>query len=105
MSGHHRDLHVLTHSFPTRRSSDCITPSGSGGFVHDPDGITKEKIDWVKADKTHRGGGIEDYVGEYKGATFVPGKTPWGVACDVALPCATQNELNGEDARTLVANG
>src|SRR3546814_12883215 len=57
------------------------------------------------AHKTHRRGRIEDYVGEYKAATFVPGKTPWGGACDVALPCATPNELTGEDAKTLVANG
>src|SRR6185437_15167327 len=48
---------------------------------------------------------IEDYCNEFKGATFTAGKTPWGVPCDVALPCATQNELLGDDARTLVANG
>lgn len=82
-----------------------VTLSDSGGFIHDPDGMTQEKIDWVKHHKTHRRGRIEDYVAAFPGATFHAGKTPWGVPCDVALPCATQNELLGEDARALVANG
>ena len=82
-----------------------LTLSDSQGFIHDPDGITQEKINWVKAHKTKRRGRIADYVTEYPGATFVEGKTPWGVPCDVALPCATQNELLGEDAKMLVANG
>ena len=82
-----------------------VTLSDSGGFIHDPDGLTHEKIDWVKTHKTHRRGRIEDYVAPFPGATFHPGKTPWAVPCDVALPCATQNELLGDDARTLVANG
>ena len=82
-----------------------LTLSDSQGFVHDPDGITQEKIDWVKAHKTRRRGRISEYADEFKNATFHAGKTPWGVACDVALPCATQNELLGDDARTLVANG
>ena len=59
----------------------------------------------MKAHKTRRRGRISEYADEYKNATFHAGKTPWGVECDVALPCATQNELLGEDARTLVANG
>jgi len=82
-----------------------LTLSDSQGFIHDPDGIDQEKIDWVKAHKTRRRGRIADYVSEYPGATFHEGKTPWGVPCDVALPCATQNELLGEDAKLLVANG
>jgi glutamate dehydrogenase (NADP+) len=82
-----------------------LTLSDSQGFVHDPDGITQEKIDWVKAHKTRRRGRISEYADEFARATFHAGKTPWGVPCDVALPCATQNELLGEDARTLVANG
>ncbi len=98
---------VATHAAEkiVQLGGKVLTLSDSGGFIHDPDGITQEKIDWVKAHKTHRRGRIEDYVGEFKAATFVPGKTPWGVACDVALPCATQNELTGEDAKALVANG
>lgn len=82
-----------------------VTLSDSGGFIHDPDGLTLEKISWVKDHKTHRRGRISEYVEEFPGATFHEGTTPWNVACDVALPCATQNELDGEDARALVANG
>ena len=82
-----------------------LTLSDSGGYIHDPDGITQDKIDWVKAHKTHRRGRIEQYCEAFPGASFHAGKTPWGVLCDVALPCATQNELDGDDAKTLVANG
>ncbi len=82
-----------------------LTLSDSGGFIHDPDGINQDKIEWVKTHKTHRRGRIEEYVEAYPNATFHAGKTPWGVPCDMALPCATQNELLGEDAKTLVANG
>ncbi|PZQ20743.1 MAG: NADP-specific glutamate dehydrogenase [Sphingopyxis macrogoltabida] len=98
---------VATHAAEkiVQLGGKVLTLSDSGGFIHDPDGITQEKIDWVKAHKTHRRGRIEEYVEEYKGATFTPGKTPWGVKCDVALPCATQNELLGEDAKLLVKNG
>jgi glutamate dehydrogenase (NADP+) len=98
---------VATHAAEkiVQLGGKVLTLSDSGGFIHDPDGITQEKIDWVKTHKTHRRGRIEDYCAEFKGASFTAGKTPWGVPCDVALPCATQNELNGEDARTLVANG
>lgn len=98
---------VATHAAEkvVQLGGKVLTLSDSGGFIHDPDGITQEKIDWVKTHKTHRRGRIEDYVNEFKDATFTAGKTPWGVPCDVALPCATQNELLGEDAKTLVANG
>jgi glutamate dehydrogenase (NADP+) len=82
-----------------------ITLSDSGGFIHDPDGLTLEKVQWVKDHKTHRRGRISEYADEFKGATFHEGKTPWHVECDMALPCATQNELLGEDAKALVANG
>jgi glutamate dehydrogenase (NADP+) len=98
---------VATHAAEkvVQLGGKVLTLSDSGGFIHDPDGITQDKIDWVKAHKTHRRGRIEEYCEAYPRATFHPGKTPWGVPCDVALPCATQNELLGEDARTLVANG
>ena len=82
-----------------------LTLSDSEGFIHDPAGIDQEKIDWVKAHKTRRRGRISEYASEFPGATFYPGLRPWRVACDLALPCATQNELNGAEARTLVANG
>ena len=82
-----------------------VTLSDSGGFIHDPEGLTQEKIDWVKTHKTHRRGRIEDYAKEFTGSTFHAGQTPWNVTCDVALPCATQNELLADDARSLIANG
>jgi glutamate dehydrogenase (NADP+) len=98
---------VATHAAEkiVQLGGKVLTLSDSGGFVHDPDGFDLAKIDWVKAHKTHRRGRIEEYVEEFTGATFHAGKTPWGVQCDVALPCATQNELLGADARTLVENG
>jgi glutamate dehydrogenase (NADP+) len=98
---------VATHAAEkiVQLGGKVLTLSDSQGFVHDPDGITQDKIDWVKVHKTRRRGRISDYADEYKSATYHAGKTPWAVECDVALPCATQNELLGEDARTLVANG
>jgi len=82
-----------------------VTLSDSQGFVHDPDGFDLQKIQWVKDHKTRRRGRISEYVDAFPKATFHEGRTPWGVACDVALPCATQNELHGDDAKTLVDNG
>ncbi len=82
-----------------------LTLSDSGGFIHDPDGLSQEKIDWVKEHKTLRRGRIKDYTKEFPAATFHEGKRPWSVAADLALPCATQNELDADDAKTLVANG
>jgi len=98
---------VATHAAEkiNQLGGKVLTLSDSQGFIHDPDGITQDKIDWVKAHKTRRRGRISEYAEEYKGATFHEGKTPWGVECDVALPCATQNELLGEDAQLLVKNG
>jgi glutamate dehydrogenase (NADP+) len=98
---------VATHAAEkiVQLGGTVLTLSDSQGFIHDPDGITQEKIDWVKAHKTRRRGRISDYAEEFRNASFHEGKTPWGVPCDVALPCATQNELLGEDARKLVANG
>lgn len=98
---------VATHAAEkiVQLGGKVLTLSDSGGFIHDPDGISQDKINWVKEHKTHRRGRIEEYVEAFPNATFHAGKTPWGVPCDVALPCATQNELLGEDAKTLVANG
>jgi glutamate dehydrogenase (NADP+) len=83
----------------------AITLSDSGGFIHDPEGINQEKLDWVKELKTIRRGRISEYADQFAGATYHPGQRPWGVACDLVLPCATQNELLGDDAKTLVNNG
>jgi glutamate dehydrogenase (NADP+) len=98
---------VATHAAEkiVQLGGKVLTLSDSEGFVHDPDGIDQAKIDWVKAHKTRRRGRISEYAEEYKGAAFHAGQRPWGVPCDLALPCATQNELLGDDARKLVANG
>jgi glutamate dehydrogenase (NADP+) len=82
-----------------------VTLSDSGGFIHDPDGIDAEKLAWIKELKGARRGRIEEYTAEFKGASFHEGQRPWGVACDLAVPCATQNELDGDDAKTLLKNG
>ncbi len=81
------------------------TFSDSGGFVFDPDGIDEEKLAWTKELKQERRGRISEYADQFSGATYHADQRPWSVECDVALPCATQNELNGDDARQLVANG
>jgi len=99
---------VATHAAEkiVQLGGKVLTLSDSEGFIHDPDGITQEKINWVKVLKNKRRGRMSEYVKEFKGATFTGGGArPWGVKCDVALPCATQNELNGADAATLVKNG
>mgnify|MGYP000126431857 CR=1 FL=1 len=81
-----------------------LTLSDSGGYIHDPAGLTQEKLDWIKDLKNVRRGRISEYCDEFSGATFHEGR-PWGVECDLALPCATQNELNEDEAKTLIANG
>ena len=82
-----------------------VSISDSEGTIHDPAGINSEKLAWVMDLKNHRRGRIHEYADTFKGATFHAGKRPWGIACDVALPCATQNEIDGADARTLMQNG
>ncbi len=98
---------VATHAAEkvTQLGGKVVTLSDSGGFIHDPDGISQEKIDWIKALKNVRRGRISEYVDAFSGSSYHEGKTPWGVKCDVALPCATQNELLGDDAKMLVENG
>jgi glutamate dehydrogenase (NADP+) len=98
---------VATHAAEkvTQLGGKVLTFSDSDGFIHDPAGIDQAKINWVKDLKTKRRGRIEEYVTAFPEATFHAGQRPWGVKCDVALPCATQNELDGKDAETLVKNG
>jgi len=98
---------VATHAAEkiVQLGGKVLTLSDSEGFVYDPDGITQEKIDWVKVHKTKRRGRISDYAQEFTGAEFHAGKRPWSVQCDLAVPCATQNELNGQEAEMLVRNG
>jgi glutamate dehydrogenase (NADP+) len=82
----------------------CVTLSDSSGYIHDPEGITGEKWDFVMELKNVKRGRIKEYAEKF-GCEYVEGKRPWGVKCDVALPCATQNEINLEEAKTLVENG
>ena len=80
----------------------CVTCSDSNGYVYDPDGI---KLDVVFDIKQGHRGRIREYVEKVPTAQYFEGQKPWSVPCDIALPCATQNEINGEDARTLIENG
>ena len=82
-----------------------VTMSDSSGFIYDKDGITDEKLSWVMQLKNERRGRIKDYADQFKAATYIDGKQPWSVPCECAFPCATQNEISGEDAKTLLANG
>jgi glutamate dehydrogenase (NADP+) len=98
---------VATHAAEkvTQLGGKVVTLSDSAGFIHDPDGLTQDKINWIKDLKNKRRGRISEYADHFTGASFHEGKTPWGVPCDVALPCATQNELLGADAELLIKNG
>lgn len=82
-----------------------ITLSDSSGYIVDPDGINESKLAFVMELKNIKRGRISEYVVKYPSAKFVANKTPWEVKCDVALPCATQNELHGKDADLLLKNG
>lgn len=82
-----------------------LTLSDSSGFIYDKEGITTEKLNHVMELKNVQRERIHKYIEKYPTAEFHKGKTPWGIPCDVALPCATQNELHLEDAKQLVANG
>jgi len=89
----------------TQLGAKAVTVSDSNGTVHDPDGICEEKLAYIMELKNVRRGRIKEYVEKYPGATYIDGQRPWGVKCDCAFPSATQNEISGEDAKTLVANG
>ena len=81
-----------------------VTLSDSSGFIHDPDGITQEKIEYVKKLKSVRSARISEYAKKFN-VEYVEGKRPWSIKCDIALPCATENELNLDDAKQLTDNG
>ncbi|WP_299784224.1 NADP-specific glutamate dehydrogenase [uncultured Marivita sp.] len=81
-----------------------VTLSDSKGFIHDKNGLTQDKIDWVRDHKSKPGASLEAYADEFD-ATWHADKTPWDVACDAALPCATQNELGEDGAKALIDNG
>jgi len=82
----------------------CVTLSDSGGYIYDPDGIDAEKLAYVMHLKNVKRGRIKEYAEKY-GVEYFAGQRPWGVKCDVAFPSATQNEVNEEEAKTLIANG
>ncbi|MEX2152533.1 MAG: NADP-specific glutamate dehydrogenase, partial [Gemmatimonadaceae bacterium] len=89
----------------THLGARVATASDSSGFIHDPDGIQGEKLEFLKDLKEVRRGRISEYTDKYKKATFHAGKRPWDVDCDLAFPCATQNELSLDDGKTLAKNG
>lgn len=82
-----------------------VTISGPDGYVYDPDGISGEKVDYMLELRASGEDIVAPYAEKYPSATFYPGRKPWEQKVDVALPCATQNEVNGEDAKQLIANG
>jgi len=89
----------------TQLGAKVVTLSDSSGYILDPEGIDADKLAYVMDLKNVKRGRISEYVKAYPNANFFKGEKPWGVPCDVALPCATQNELNGEHAKQLVDNG
>ena len=82
-----------------------LTLSDSGGYILDEEGINTEKLKHVMYIKNEKRGRISEYTEKYPKAKFVKGERPWSVKCDIALPCATQNELNGDEAKALISNG
>jgi glutamate dehydrogenase (NADP+) len=88
----------------TQLGAKVVTASDSSGYIYDANGIDASKLAFLMELKNEKRGRIKEYADKF-GCEFVEGKTPWGVKCDIALPCATQNELNGDDAKTLVSNG
>ena len=89
----------------TQLGAKVVTISGPDGYVYDPDGISGEKIDYMLELRSSGNDIVAPYAEKFPGATFYAGKKPWEAKVDIALPCATQNELNGDDARKLVENG
>ena len=89
----------------TQLGGKVVTMSDSSGYIHDADGIDAAKLAFIMEIKNELRGRISDYLTKYPTAKFVAGKRPWEVKCEVALPCATQNELNEDEAKMLVANG
>ena len=89
----------------TELGGKVVTLSDSEGYIYDESGIDADKLAWVMELKNVKRGRISEYVKQYPSAKFVAGKRPWEVKCDIALPCATQNELDGNEAKLLVSTG
>lgn len=89
----------------TELGGKVVTLSDSAGYIYDEAGINAEKLAYVMEIKNVKRGRISEYVDKYPSAKFIAGDRPWSVKADIALPCATQNELNGDEAKALIANG
>ncbi len=89
----------------TQLGAKVITMSDSGGYILDEAGIDEEKLAYIMELKNEKRGRISEYVKQYTSAKYFEGETPWGVKCDIAMPCATQNELQESDAKKLIKNG
>ena len=88
----------------TELGAKVVTLSDSSGSIHDENGIDADKLVWVMNLKNNRRGRIKEYADEF-GVTYLESQRPWSVPCDIALPCATQNEINGDNAKTMISNG
>ncbi|MBT6982013.1 MAG: NADP-specific glutamate dehydrogenase [Candidatus Marinimicrobia bacterium] len=88
----------------TELGAKVVTLSDSSGSIHDENGIDADKLAWVMDLKNNRRGRIKEYADKF-GATFLENERPWSVSCDIALPCATQNEISGDNAKTMISNG
>ena len=88
----------------TELGAKVVTLSDSSGSIHDENGIDADKLAWVMDLKNNRRGRIKEYADEF-GAVYFESQRPWSVSCDIALPCATQNEINGDNAKTMISNG
>ena len=89
----------------TEMGAKVITISGPDGYIYDPAGLDEEKIDYMLELRASGNDICAPYADRFPGSTFYANRRPWEVKCDIALPCATQNELNGEDAQHLIDNG
>ncbi|MDA1053626.1 MAG: NADP-specific glutamate dehydrogenase [Planctomycetota bacterium] len=96
---------IYTVEKATQLGAKVLTMSDSSGFIHDPDGIDADKLAFIKDLKEVRRGRIAEYTTKFPGASFFEDQRPWSVPCDIAFPCATQNELSLQDAEALLANG
>ena len=88
----------------TELGAKVVTLSDSSGSIHDENGIDADKLAWVMDLKNNRRGRIKEYADEF-GAAYLESQRPWSVSCDIALPCATQNEINCDNAKTMISNG
>jgi glutamate dehydrogenase (NADP+) len=88
----------------TQLGAKVVTMSDSGGYIYDKEGINEEKLDFIKELKNVKRGRISDYAKKFN-VEYHEGERPWSIKCDIAMPCATQNELNQEEAKTLIKNG